>query len=266
MNKVEHFYDEHAEYEWNRLARHRMEFEVTLRAMAEYLPPAPARVLDIGGGPGRYSITLAKRGYRMTLLDLSAGLLEFARHKAAEEGAALEQIIHGNALDLAPLPDAAFDAVLLMGPLYHLLQLPQRQQAVREAHRVLKPGGVCLAAFINRYAPILDAAYAYPEWLMEDPSKAEKLLSTDGALVIDDGFVDAYFTHPSEVRPLMEGAGFQSLQLLPSEGLLSQNEAKVNALDEAGFAAWADLNYRIAKDPTVAGASEHLLWVGRKPS
>jgi 2-polyprenyl-3-methyl-5-hydroxy-6-metoxy-1,4-benzoquinol methylase len=84
LNETETFYDQNAQYEWDRLQRHRTEFAVTLRVLKDYLPPAPAKIADIGGGPGRYSIALAQRGYQVTLIDLSKGCLEFAKQKAHE--------------------------------------------------------------------------------------------------------------------------------------------------------------------------------------
>ncbi|HLN61995.1 MAG TPA: class I SAM-dependent methyltransferase [Symbiobacteriaceae bacterium] len=263
MNTVQQFYDGYGENEWTRLERHRMEFALTMRLMEEHLPAAPARVLDIGGGPGRYSIALAKQGYEVTLLDLSAELLAIARKRAAEAGVTLAGVIHGNALDLAPLPDAAFDAVLLMGPLYHLLKVEERQQAVREARRVLKPGGILVASFISRYAWVLEAAFYEPDWLLKFPEQKETMLQT-GQNQPESGFTDAYFAHPAEVRPLLEGEGFTTLDLIASEGITGMIDEKMNALTGEVWAAWVNLNYRLGKDPSVHGASYHLAWAGRK--
>lgn len=266
MSKVQQFYDKSAEYEWNRLERHRMEYAVTMRTLADYLPPAPASVLDIGGGPGRYSIALAKQGYRPTLFDLTPKLLAFARAKAAEEGVELADIICGNALHL-PFPDASFDAVLLMGPLYHLLQEEDRHQAVREAFRVLKPGGICAAAFIGRYASFRDAAKGYPLWIVENREKAEQIFRTGIHVAgADSGFTDAYFMHPTDVRPLMEASGFASLDLIGVEALVDHSEEQVNLLSGDPWDAWVDLSYQAGKDPCLHGASSHLLWVGRRPA
>jgi len=265
MSKVQQFYDKGPEYEWNRLERHRMEFAVTMRALADYLPTPPATVLDIGGGPGRYSITLAQQGYRTTLLDLTPNLLSLARVKAEEAGVELAGIIQGNALDLAPLADASFDAVLLMGPLYHLLDEADRLQAIRESVRVLKPGGILAASFISRYASFRDSADGYPMWLVNHRESAERILTT-GIHVADEmsGFTDAYFIHPTEVCPLMEAAGLESLDLIGVEALVDQCEEDVNQLTGEAFEAWVDLSYRAGKDPCLHGASSHLLWVGRR--
>ena len=80
---IQRYYGQEAEAEWRRLDRHRTEFAVTLRALGEHLEPPPARVLDCGGGPGRYAIELARQGYEVTLFDLSPECLQLARSKAA---------------------------------------------------------------------------------------------------------------------------------------------------------------------------------------
>ena len=138
MGKVERFYDQNPEYEWERLERHRTEFAVTMRAFEDYLPKPPARILDVGGGPGRYAIALTQRGYEVTLFDLSRGCLDLAREKAEEAGAKLAGYEHGDAQDLSRFQDESFDAVLLLGPLYHLLEEGERRLAIREARRVLR--------------------------------------------------------------------------------------------------------------------------------
>ena len=137
---------------YKRQERHRTEFAVTLCALDEHLPPPPAHVLDCGGGPGRYSIALAQRGYTVTLFDLSPELLAMAREKVAEAGVTLASFEQGTATNLTRFPDDTFDAVLVMGPLYHLLDESDRRQALAEAYRVVKPGGPVFAAFIARYA------------------------------------------------------------------------------------------------------------------
>ena len=117
MSNVQNFYDVNVQNEWERLGiRHRTEFAVTLRALKEFLPPAPGRVIDIGGGPGRYALSLAEKGYGVTLVDLSEGNLAFAREKVRETGVRLEGVFQKNALDLSDFPAESFDAALLMGP------------------------------------------------------------------------------------------------------------------------------------------------------
>ena len=265
MSYVEHFYDENAEHEWERLERHRTEFAVTMRALEDHLPEPPAKVLDVGGGPGRYAIALAQRRYAVTLFDLSQGCLNLAKRKSKEAGVELAGYEHGTATDLSRFKDGSFDAVLLMGPLYHLLEERERRQAIREARRVLKPGGPIFAAFITRYAPIRWAAKYEPKWILENRDLLEQLL-TSGALPAgpEGGFTDAYFSHPAEIRPLMENEGFETVDLIACEGVVSMIEERINELSGELWEAWVELNYRLGRDPSLHGGAEHLLYIGRK--
>ena len=133
MSAVEQFYDQDAHQEWERLNRHRTEFAVTMRALAEFLPAAPAQLLDVGGGPGRYAIALAQQGYQVTLVDLSQASLRRAAHYAEAAGVRLAAIQQQNALNLSTVVDASYDGVLLLGPLYHLITEEERSQAVQVA-------------------------------------------------------------------------------------------------------------------------------------
>ena len=93
-DRVRSYYDASPEREWERLERHRIEFAISLRTLLEHLPPAPARILDIGGGPGRYALALAQLGYHVTLLDLSQSNLAFARQKSAQQSITLQDLLY----------------------------------------------------------------------------------------------------------------------------------------------------------------------------
>ncbi len=264
MTIIERYYDEHTQYEWERLERHRMEFAVTLRALHDYLPAPPATLLDIGGGPGRYAIELTRQGYTITLLDLAAGNLAFARARAGESGVTLDSTLQGDATALPALPHEPYDAVLLLGPLYHLRTEAARRAAVAEAWRVLRPGGVLAAAFICRFAPVRFAAQMQPTWAVERADELEEIVTNGLNPPGTDYFTEAYFAHPTEVRPFMEAGGFETLNLIGCEGVVSRIEEGVNALTGAAWAAWVALNYRLGQDPSLHGAAEHLLYIGKK--
>jgi S-adenosylmethionine-dependent methyltransferase len=264
MSTVENYYDQNAGDEWARLERHRIEFQMTLRALSEFLPQPPARLIDIGSGPGRYAVTLAQQGYRVTLVDLSKSSLELAKQKAVEAEVELEGLIHATALDLMAIPVDSFDAALLMGPLYHLHKLEQRRAALEQARRLLKPGGLVFASFITRFAGFRDAAVHGYTFVLDHPAYSEKLLAT-GIHDNGEGFTDAYFAHPDETIPLGESAGFTTLQLMGCEGVLAGHEEYVNSLKGPDHDFWLELNYRMAQEPCLLGASDHILYIGRKP-
>ena len=264
MSRVEQYYDQTVHDEWNRLDVHRTEFAVTMLALSDFLPPPPASILDIGGGPGRYTIALAQRGYDVTLLDLSEANLAFAREKAAGAGVTVSAFIHANILALPDLPASSYDAVLLLGPLYHLLAEEERFQAVQQSLRVLKPGGPLFAAFITRFAQFRYAAKHNPTWLPRDQEYIEQLLAT-GAHTVPGLFTDAYFAHPEEIVPFMESTGLLTLQLVGCEGAVSRIEEQINQLQGDEWEFWTQMNYRLGQEPTMYGASDHLLYIGQQP-
>jgi 2-polyprenyl-3-methyl-5-hydroxy-6-metoxy-1,4-benzoquinol methylase len=263
MKEAESFYDEHAAEEWGRLERHRTEFAVTLKVLKEFLPPPPAVILDIGGGPGRYAIELAKRGYAVTLLDVSSKSLEFAKQQAMQMGVKLNACIHSNALDLDQCRTESYDAVLLMGPLYHLLLKEERVQAVHESMRVLKEGGRLFAAAITRFAPFREAARSMPDWAVDNHEYAQQVLAT-GLHEKPTKWAKAFFMHPAEFIPLMEESGLRTLELVGCEGIVAGHEDLVNKLEGEDWEIWVELNYTLGKEPSLHGASDHLLYVGEK--
>jgi ubiquinone/menaquinone biosynthesis C-methylase UbiE len=267
MSYVADHYDDHYEAEWQRLQRHRTEFAVTLRALESYLPPPPATVLDIGGGPGRYAIELSRRGYQVTLLDISGGNLAYAAKKAAESDVNLAHIILGDATKLPRLPQPVYDAVLLMGPLYHLLSLAERRQAVREAARVLRLNGPIFAAFVTRFAVLRNIAINTPQEIVTEPERFAQLLDTG---VHPSGpakrYPDFYFIHTDEIRPFMETAGFTTVNLIGCEGIVAGHEEAINQVQGDLWRAWVALNYRLGQEPALYGAADHLLYIGRKNS
>ena len=135
IETVRAFYDANVEAEWNRIAD-QPEFLLTARFLDRYVKKGD-RVLDIGGGPGRYSLYLAEKGCEVTLFDLSEENVRFAAREAAARGLTLRTVC-GDAREADRLvAEGGFDCVLLMGPLYHLLEETGREAAVRAACRLL---------------------------------------------------------------------------------------------------------------------------------
>ncbi len=272
--RVRRFYSIAAEREWGRLEQPhdgRLEFAVHKAWMAKFLPPPPARVLDIGGGPGRYSIWLAGQGYRVTLADLSPELLTVARGKAAEAGVDLEAIIEANATDLSRFADACFDAVLCMGPLYHLIEEKDRRNVVAELFRVLSPGGAVFVTFLNRLQTLRVAVNQDIPFFTPYTADMVKRYHYEGVLDwagIPGTFNLAYLYHPNEVAPFMESAGFQTIDLISSQSNTAdvQKHLALFAERQPELYEWVLAEIiELANEPSILGSGFHILYIGRKP-
>jgi len=264
MCEVEKFYDGCVIDEWKRLERQKTEFYITLRVLKEYLPNPPAEILDLGGGTGRYSIELAKQGYLVTLQDLSNENLKFAKNKAESTGISIKNFVHGNATDLNNFFEGKkFDSILIMGPLYHLTNLSDRKQVVKEALRILEPNGYVFASFGTRYVIVRDLAKNAPKWLSENYDYIMKMIST-GIFNHPKYFVNSYFYTPDEIIQFMENEGIKTEDLVNCEGLVAGLEDKINELEYKDWEKWGELNYQIRRDKSLFGAAYHLLYVGIK--
>jgi len=266
MKNVEDFYDDSVDYEWNRLNRHKIEFDITKRYLEKYINTG-SKVLDIGGGPGRYSIYLTKKGNKVTLVDLSKKNVEMAKEKSQKENLNLEGYIHSNVLHLSENVDKKYDVVLCMGPLYHLIKKKNRIKAIKECLKILKKDGILIATFISAFAPIIDFIKNYPEEIVN--YKKEFLINyiENGKNIVSEdnpGFTNAYFINPSEIEKFMDKFKMKKVIISGIEGIPAQSEKKLYKLSEKAYNEWIDLIFEISKDPSTWGSCEHMIYIGRK--
>ena len=206
---VRHYYDREVESEWERLDRpyRRFELESTLRLIGEHFP-ATGRIADIGGGPGRYTVELLRRGYAVTLADLSPAAIARASETLRREGLVAERLLAADACDLSALESASFDGGLLLGPMYHLVDPSHRSAALAEFQRILKPGSPGIAAFINPWGVLRSGLTEFPE-LYADHEAVAALLNDYAQVGAQDAFTEAAFVTPPEALRELETAGFE---------------------------------------------------------
>lgn len=262
MNEIEKWYDNEYE-EWDRLERHKIEFEITKHYLDKYITKPKSRIFDIGGGPGRYSIYLAKQGHKVTLLDLSGKNVCMAKEKAAEAGVGLEDYVKGNALALPKYKKESFDVILLMGPLYHLTEAEDRKKAVKEARKLLKKGGILIAAFISQYAPIQDS-FSYLDLESYENGVKGLLRYLEDGKNEAEGFTTAYFTSVEEARMLMQEQQFKELAFVGVENILGCKEQEILKLSKEEQQKWLELGIALAEDEKLFGTSQHFLYIGEK--
>ncbi|NDL58051.1 methyltransferase domain-containing protein [Phytoactinopolyspora sp. XMNu-373] len=192
-----------------------VEFLRTQELLGRVLPSVPAVVLDVGGGAGIHAAPLAQQGYEVHLIDAVPLHVEQAR-----EIPDLASASTGDARELA-WPDDSVDAVLLLGPLYHLTERADRVRALAEARRVLRTGGVVAAAAISRYASTLGGLFRgqlrHPgfEAIVERDLIDGQHRNPDD---VPEWFTTAYFHEPRELMDEASDAGLVDTSVLAVEG------------------------------------------------
>jgi SAM-dependent methyltransferase len=265
---VKQYYGRTVAQEWRRLDRdvyHRLEFDTTMRFVDTYLPKH-GLVLDAGGGPGRYTIALAKAGYDVVLHDLAPENLAFAKRKVRHAGLArrVKAMDEGSITDLHQYKDDSFDAVVCLGgPLSHVLEPRRINRAVGELVRVAKKGAPILVSVMSRLAILRTQ-------LLEFQNEIGLPVFTrnrdTGHYAGGYGFTACRFFLPEEFRGYFTDKNVNVLSMAGLEGLGSHCEVAINRLarNKQRWKIWLDTHYRTCEHPAVVGMSDHMLLVCRK--
>ena len=241
--------------------------EIRTRELIErHAPPAPATVLDVGGAAGAYAFWLAERGYDVHLVDATPRLVAEARRRNGHAAKRLASCQVGDARSI-PADDDSAALVLMLGPLYHLVEARDRQLALREAARVLRPGGTLVAAAISRWASALDGLARdlfqdsrFADIVEQDVRTGQHRNSTERV----DYFTTAYFHEPEKLRSEVETAGFtvEGLYGVEGPGWILPDLAE-RWTDAARRATLLHVARLLESEPSVLGSSAHLIVVGR---
>ncbi|MFC4063958.1 class I SAM-dependent methyltransferase [Actinoplanes subglobosus] len=244
----------------DRRASFQLERIRTLELLTEHLPPAPASILDVGGGPGAYARPLLAAGHRVRLVDLVPAHVE-----QALAGVPPVDAVVGDARSL-PVPDRGYDATLLLGPLYHLLDRADRLLALREAVRVTRPGGVVMAAAISRFAGPLDFA-ATGRFTSDRLYEEAAQILRDGRNHPGLGFTHAYFHRVSELADEFREAGLTGVAVHGVEGpAWPAAEAAAGTPSERAVLEGALALARLySSEADVVSSSAHLMAVAITP-
>jgi SAM-dependent methyltransferase len=267
VDPVAEAYNREPEREWCRLVQdpyHSLEFLVTMHYLRKYLPPT-GRVLDAGGGPGRYALELCRSGYSVVLLDLSSECISLAREKFGNEPKAVRkrllELAVGDIRQLSRRRTEEFDAVLCLGPLTHIGDEADREQAIAELVRVTRPGGVVCISVGGHLAALRTILLRCADEL---GTAAFAVLMTQGNALV--GGMWWHFFRAGELRQCAEDGGLEILEMVGCEGLSTGLAEATNAIgrDREKWQSWLDAILSTATVPAVVDVAEHILCIGRK--
>ena len=259
MNYLEEYYNNYDE-EGRLLSRHgQVEYVTTMRYIDECLEGiTDPDILEVGAGTGRYSVTLAKQGIRVTAVELIEHNLEILRSKL--DGTESITTVQGNALDLSLFPDHSFDLTMLLGPMYHLYSREEQLKALSEAVRVTKPGGYILVAYcmneptviqyvfgLNHLHEVMELNMLTPDWhCISEPKDLFQLVRTE------------------DISALDEQVSVKRIKLVATDGATNYKREYIDAMDDETFAKWMDYHFAICERQDLIGASHHTLDILQK--
>jgi len=243
-----------------------VEFARTTEVVLRHLPPPPARVADIGGGPGRYTLWLAGQGYEVAHRDPVALHVEQVS-AAARGGSGVDAAVgDARALDLG---DRSVDAVLLLGPLYHLRRRADRLLALREAARVAVPGGPVFVSAISRWAPRLHGGLVerlgdrYPTI----PAQLRRVERTGVLEPLFPASFAGYCHTPRGLRSEIRAAGLELVDLVSLEGIaFALSDLERRMADPASRELVLETARAVERVPELLGIGPHLLATARRPT
>ena len=237
--------------EANRLERHQLEAEITWRYLKLYLPPR-GRLLEVGFGTGFYTFLLARRGYQITAVDLADEYVTRCEVRAEElDLSDRVDFRTGDARTLDGIPRGKFEAVLLMGPLYHLLLETDRRAALRSAYACLKPGGVILSALISRFGILGNLIKENSSWI--ENQEEVWSLARHGHRPADapTGGFRGYYVRLDEIAGV--------------EPAISADDESYNTLEGKQRDLWLELLFEVSAEQSMVASSRHILYVGQRP-
>lgn len=252
-------YSKKEKNEDSRLTRSRhgqLEYLTTMNYIHKSVPSG-SKILEVGAGTGRYSIALAKEGYDVTAVELVENNLEILRRNAA----GLENIIsyQGDAEDLSLFTDNSFDAVLVLGPMYHLYEKEEQHRALDEAIRVSKPGGVIMVAFLSVYSIM------YNNYLFGNFREGiEENFDADFKV---RHFKEQWFTgfDINEFEELFSEKPVQKIALAGTDSVLElAEEAHMMNLSDEDFRLFYEYHLKTCEKRELLGTQTHLLYICRK--
>ena len=259
MNYIEEFYNARDEDARLTSKHGSVEYLTTMKYIRECVSGIddPA-ILEVGAGTGRYSVTLAKEGYRVTAVELVEHNLDILKSKL--DGSERITPVLGNALDLSFLADGSFDLTMLLGPMYHLYTEADKLQALSEAVRVTKPGGRILVAYcmneatviqyvfgMNKLREVMDGMLLTPEWhCKSEPKEVFELVRTEDIAELD-----------AEIP-------VKRLKLVATDGASNYKREFIDEMDDETFNKWMEFHFATCERQDLVGASNHTLDIVEK--
>lgn len=257
MTELEKYYNKFNEDK--RLTRRHgnVEYVTSMKYIHDYLDEdRKSKILDIGAGTGRYSVALAEEGYDVTAVELVKYNLGILKSKGSTVKA-----YQGNALKLSRFEENTFDVTLLFGPMYHLYRFEDKVQALNEAKRVTKQGGVILVAYVmNEYSII---TYGFKENHILKCMEQNKISKDFRCISGEEDLYD--YVRLEDINSFNEAAGgLKRIKIISADGPADYLRPVLNKMDEETYETFIEYHLSTCERPELLGAGAHTVDILKK--
>lgn len=234
---------------------HHVEYLTTMRYIQKFLKPG-AKILEIGAGTGRYSIALAKMGYEVTAVDLTPKHVEMMKSKTSR----LKNFscMVADALDLSMFEDKSFDMVLNFGPMYHLFNQKDKNQAIQESLRVAQKNGICMFAYLPcaSFMTGYGLRHQCVSHVCSAMDKYGRIKDTP-----EEVFTCFYI---EDFKKLFNGTNTKYITNVATDGIAYVMREWLEQLSQEDYDAFLNWHYMTCERLDQQGYSSHLLYICKK--
>lgn len=240
----------------------KIEFDTTIHFLAKYLNKN-STISEFGAGTGAYSFYYTHKGHKVTAIEIVPEYVKGLKTKAKESNISIS-IYEANAISVDFIASNSQDAVLILGPLYHIKNQADRHALVIEAKRIVKTGGIIAMAYISRlFLPVYLLKFN-PELIT---AKVLKKLNKTGLVTepsADEFLQIAYFSSPQEMEELATNIDLEIMTHIATDGVSRYIGDNSNIIDEDKYKVWLDYHLSVCHEPSLLGSSSHGLVITKK--
>lgn len=232
----------------------KVEFITTMKYIHDYVKPG-AKVLEVGAGTGRYSIALSREGYQVQAMELIEHNIEVFKSKLTDNEHI--DIKQGNALDLSVYDNNYFDAILILGPMYHLYNEEDKVQVLNEAKRILKKDGYIFVAYCMNEPTIIQWAFADDGNNMLE-SLSNNMLTDDFACISKPA--DLFeLVRVEDIERLSEKCELTRIKFIGTDMFSNYIKERIEEWSDEVYEIYLKYHFSICERSDVIGLSNHTL-------
>ncbi len=244
----------------NRLASKcgMVEYITTMKYIEKYLKYGMS-ILEIGAATGRYSHTLARKGYKVDAVELIESNIEvFKKNTLEGENITITQ---GDAVDLSAFKSDTYDLTLLLGPMYHLFTVKDKIKALSEAIRVTKKDGIIFVAYCMSDPTILNFGFKKGE-IFDLINKGMVNIETFETLSRPQDIIE--LSRKEDIDKLRNNFNVKQLHFVASDGYANHMKEFLNEMDDKMYDLYIKYHLATCERQDMVGYSHHTLDIFRK--